>query len=218
MPDQRVRSWNMPFPATEIYLELFGEESDRVLQPCRVVEGTNSQIIVVPGPGATLPAVGWELLIYYHQRFEFVKQSARIDEMFQATDPEDSPAETHIRLELFGDCVSADGRQSYRVWCLLAGVTATFGGVKNCQVIDVSSTGFAVVSQDTYRVGEIVEATPRYRGLECTGRVSVQAVIPLKSGKFRYGVQCVDRKLQASLQEISMQLQRQKMRRLACRD
>ena len=81
--------------------------------------------------------------------------------------------------------------------------------------MDVSLTGFSVISPKKYRVGRGVTATFRYEDLQHTGHVYIQSMRPRRDGRFRYGVHCVSREFQAVMQKISMALQRQQLRRIS---
>ena len=111
--------------------------------------------------------------------------------------------------------MSAEDRQCFRVSCAVEGLTISFGGTDNCLLVDVSSTGFGVVSPDEYEVGSIVTATPKYEELEHTGNVRIQSVVASRNGGFRYGVCCIDKDLERVVQQISMEIQRSQLRRLA---
>jgi hypothetical protein len=116
-------------------------------------------------------------------------------------------------------CVTArkrpEGRQSFRVSCVVDELTISFGGSADCSLVDVSSTGFGVVSSEEYEIGATVTATPTYEECGHTGNVRIQSAVELRKGGFRYGVRCVDSDLQDVVRQISMAVQHSQLRRLA---
>jgi hypothetical protein len=224
----------MPTLGTDVFLQLAGK-SRRMLYPSKVVEVTENTFTVeleenifsfdAEGEGQALET-DQEILIYFNRQRNFLKQAARIDELLKPVDDEfeneDDQCKDHqckvlVRLEATGEPVSAESRQCYRVSTVVAELSASFGECDDCELVDVSSTGFAVISREEYPVGKVVTASPRYEDLRPTGPVCIQSVQALNDGRFRYGVHCVEKSFQEEVQQLGMELQRLQLRRLAGR-
>ena len=199
----------------DVFLQLTGDSEDRTLHPSSVVEVTGNVFTAELEEDDLAPEAGQEILIYYNLRREFVNQSARIDTVLETEPDENGQSKVLVGIERTGEPVSAEARQSYRVSTVLAELAVSFGGCDDCPVMDVSPTGFGVISPEKYRVGRIVMVTFQYENLQHTGHVCIQSMRPQRGGRFRYGVHCVSREFQAVTQKISMALQRQQLRRLA---
>jgi len=202
-----------------------------MLHPSKVVEVTENALTVeidentypfdVEGDCQTLE-VDQEILIYYNLDGDFLKQTARIDEVLEPEHEEndenkDGRKKVFVKMVAMGEPVSAESRQCYRVSTVVAELTASFGQCDDCQIVDVSITGFAVISLEEFPVGKVVTATPRYKDLQPTGSVCIHSVRALRDGRFRYGLHCLEKSFQEEMQKFSMDVQRQQLRRLAGR-
>ncbi len=100
------------------------------------------------------------------------------------------------------------------------GLAAGLGDEDQCPLLDVSCTGFSVISSRKYAIGTIVEAKLTHEGEEYCGRVSVQSIRDLGKGRIRYGLYCLEDKTFAGnmprgLQLMTALLQSEQLRRLA---
>jgi hypothetical protein len=86
---------------------------------------------------------------------------------------------------------------------------------EGCRVIDVSPAGFSLISAEDHHINDIVTATVQYGGIQYSGRARVQSKRTWKDGHFRYGLYCIDRAFREAVQQLAMEVQRQKLRRLA---
>ena len=107
-----------------------------------------------------------------------------------------------------------------RVSSITAGLTVKLGDEDQCNVVDVSCTGFSVISSRSYAIGSIVEATLSYLGEECNGKVSVQSIRELSKGRIRYGLHCTENRASTGnmlrgMQVMTLSLQSEQLRRLA---
>ena len=157
-----------------------------------------------------------DLFIYYELDRKFTRQAARIISV-QRTE-----TNTSVEFETTGESASAENRQALRISAVGADLTATFGREKNCQVVDISPTGFAVYATKDYEIDSLVDSILHFEGEEFRGTVSVKAAIPRK-GEIRYGVHCVDEtqsagSLKNGLGKITMAIQRQQLARVSRRE
>ena len=100
-----------------------------------------------------------------------------------------------------------------------ADLKATFGAEKDCEVVDISATGFALYGTKEHAIDSRVEATLYYEGETFQGTVSIMAVVKRK-GRIRYGVHCIDdpktgSSLKNGLGRITMAIQRKQLAKIS---
>ncbi len=157
---------------------------------------------------------GDDVFVYFEVRNEFMQQPARVSTVFAS-----EPALT-IGFELQGDPVSAESRQCYRVSTAVSDLPAQLGDDEHGRLLDVSATGFSIESSEEFEVGQKVQATLHYEGKSFSGAASVQSRKELDGGRIRYGLHCTeshakgkDSNLLKGMQQISMSVQREHLRR-----
>jgi hypothetical protein len=220
---------------TIVFLQFPQEARTRLLH-----QGT----VVDLAPGAfqaifdedTLPLdAGQELMIYYETQRKFVKQAVRVvavhgggaltDAITVAQENETSDAATATvvcaglaaALALVGECCSAESRQCYRVSTAVSDHRAELAG-ENCKLLDVSATGYAVLSTKVYKVGQVLDGAVMLRRETFRGRVCIQSAKDLGRGRFRYGLNCADERTRAGglkegLPKLTMDIQLEQLRR-----
>ena len=114
--------------------------------------------------------------------------------------------------------MSAENRQCFRVSAAMADVNATLAG-QECSIQEMSATGFSVITTQQFLVGHIVNAVLKFEDQNYSGRVCVQGTRELTRGRKLYGLHAISDRdsggtLPKGLQNTSMQLQRQQLRRL----
>lgn len=157
-----------------------------------------------------------ELFIYFDLERKFMRQAARISSVTS------NESQTHVEFETIGEPISAENRQTLRISTVGADLTATFGTEKNCQVVDISPTGFAVYAKKPYEIGSPIDTTLHFEGEEFRGTVIIMAAIPRKGG-IRYGLFHGDDTKSGSsfkngLGKITMAIQRQQLARVSRRE
>lgn len=162
-----------------------------------------------------------EFIVFYEAKRKFVQQAARI-EAVETLENDPALAEApatgiRVRLELVGDTAPADGREHYRVTTLSTAITASFGAESDCKVVDVSSTGFALLSQQECQIGETLPAELRHAGENYSGTVVVQSIQQRRDGT-RYGVRYVKKRdvpcqFEEGLNLVCMAVQREQLAR-----
>jgi hypothetical protein len=156
---------------------------------------------------------GMDFFIYFELDRQFMRQAARIGSVIRAEPP------IQVEFETIGDPASAENRQALRISSVGANLTATFGSEKNCQVVDISPTGFAVYATKNHEIDSTVDTTLHFEGEDFQGTVCIKAAIPRKS-EIRYGVFCIDDQksgtgLQNGLGKITMAIQRKQLSRVS---
>ena len=213
---------------TQIFLQLLKELAQRVLHPAIVTEVYNDTCTVEVEDRQLTIEPGQDLLIFYEIRNEFMKQSAHVDGVMrgdtQEGDADDAPTcddeqPLLVGLTPNGDPVSAESRQCYRVSTLIAELVADLGSEKNCPLIDVSATGFAVISTQSCAAGTVINACLHFNGKQYSGTACVQSIKDVGNGRYRYGLHSIEDKsssgnLLKGQQQIGMAIQREQLRRM----
>lgn len=158
--------------------------------------------------------VGQDVFIYCELNGEFMKQSACVDEIIQ-TDP-------HLVLhyKVTSKLVSAENRQCYRASTVISDIYTVFGDEEKCPLLDVSASGFAVMSHKQYKIGDVVNVVIDFEDQLFSGSGSVQSIDDNCTGRYRYGLLGMvennnDDGLLEGLRHITMAIQRQQLKRLA---
>ena len=158
---------------------------------------------------------GQDIIVYFENNRRFMQQPARIDGL------EKADWQLIISFTTTGEPASAESRQHYRVSTVfLPGLTAELGTKPVYWVVDVGVTGFGVIAKEQYSIGNQVDASIEYEGHKYTGNVCIQSVKELREGRIRYGLQCASAKtsqdnLKKGLQNMSVKIQQEQLRRLA---
>jgi len=202
-----------------VFLQLSGPSKKPVLHPAKLLDANgDSCTVIVDVPGLTIEE-GADFLVYFEKNREFMKQSARVDtvELDAAEDAESVPT---VSFTTAGEPVSAERRETYRVSTIMMDLKADVGNEHACSILDVSATGFSIVSTVSYQKTNTTTATIRVDDKTYTGRVSVQSIRELDGGRFRYGLQGIDVEasrtaLSNGLLRMSVQTQREQLRRLS---
>ena len=190
------------------------DKSDkRVLHRAKVVSFNESIYIAELDDESPILEDEMDCFIYFEMDRKFMCQTAKIKSVTM------TEANTLFEFETFGEPFSAENRQALRISSVGADLTATFGSEENCEVVDVSPTGFAVYGKKKHGIGSHVEATLNFQGEAFRGMVSIMTAIARK-GEIRYGVRCIDDlkfggSLKKGLGRITMTIQRQQLARIS---
>lgn len=159
-------------------------------------------------------AVDQDVLMYFTGKREFMQQIGKILEI-EAPAVKEGPV---FVIEPVGDPISAEARRHYRVSTISAGIEARMAEEGSLQVQDLSATGFAVLADQQYAIGQVVEVSIRHGEEACHGLVAVQSFSELESGRLRYGLRAIEKDphakdFVATLQRISLAVQREQLQR-----
>jgi PilZ domain-containing protein len=195
---------------TAMFLLIPSDAKERILHPGKVIESSVQSFVVEfehpidPPPDSDVIAFG-EVAGKFYQQGAIVAEIRRTGE---------HPV---IAFRRNGEPISAENRQIYRVSVVAADIFATIAKEPNCPVADMSSVGLAVISAREHRLGSMVQLDLAYEGKSISVKARIQAVKQLPSGKFRYGLLVPEKTggARQTLQQISMNLQRTQLRRLA---
>ena len=198
----------------ELFVRIPEQSDQRILHPAKVVAANHPSYTVQFEELNFLLEEGQDIFVFYESKHEFMQQAACIEAMLE-TEPDPT-----VKFTLIDKPISAENRQCYRVSTVLADMNATLGDEDDCQLLDVSMTGFSVIAAEQHDVGQTMSVTLRYDGREYTGKARIQSVRQLDDNRIRYGLHNLSAAqdsgdVQKGLREISMAVQRRQLRRLA---
>ena len=194
------------------FLQISDEPIQRI-HPGRVVN-INDGVYTVELEETDLPLHATdEILVFYNLKRGFVKQAARISGEVCCGPP------AVVSFETFGEAVSAEKREFYRVSTVMAGHAVEFGTESDCPLLDVSATGFAVSATQEHGLARVVEVVLCDDEEPFGGQVVIRSIRMLPNGRIRYGVNCIDDKatpnLLTGVRRLSTAVQREQLRRLS---
>lgn len=194
-----------------VFLRLPTEAQSRILHHSTLLEVGQTTLSVRPDSDTLTLDPGAEILIYYDSKRELMQHSAKVGALL------DDDAGTVVGIELFGEPVSAESRECYRVSTVLANLKAGVGDETGCPLTDVSVTGFSVLARTSHANGASLRVSLHHEGEDFAGLAVVQSIRSYDDGSIRYGMRCVDEHgdLANGLKKISMAVQRQQLKRLA---
>lgn len=199
---------------SDIFMQNPDDAGRRDLWPATVADIRKNVFVIRFNDRRLILPEGGEVLVYYNRGTGFVQQSARIEKV------ESEESQLTADITLVGEPVSAESRQSYRVSTVVSGLQVTFGPEEDCQLNDVSITGFSVTARARYDIGAHAPATLAFEGQSFSGIACVQSVRELGQERIRYGLHCVNEdehggfELQRGLRHIAAIIQRRQLRRL----
>ncbi len=214
----------------EVFVTCGRDADKRILHPAKVlsINGT-TYALQLHGNELDIDA-GTRLLVFFDLNRSFHKQAAEVVAISDPRTGQGDPQNLTVNASrtggivfgcnLIGQPTSAEGRESFRVCTVVANIAGDLGIEKNCPLMDVSSTGFAMIAKSRYKISDLVAAALRHEGTEYRGRAVIQSIKELPGGRFRYGLHCMSDQisgsnLQKGCQQISMACQRAQLRRLA---
>ena len=210
------------------YVQIPNQSGKRILHPATVVEHEDSKYTAEVEVSSPPLEAGNDIIIFFELKKEFMQQSGRIDMIKPSDEPTDDSVDnssqtnrfqgTTIGFQLVGEPVSAENRQCYRVSTVMVDLTATLEGEANCHLLDISSSGFSLLSTREHAYGSLVEVTLEYGQNKYSGQARIQNIIEHPRGVFRYGLYGIeDKKVDSELTKgrkvISMDIQRLQLRR-----
>ena len=226
--------------STEIFLQFPVEAEKRILLPGRIT-CIEAQTVVAVFQDTDLPiSPGDPARIFFMEDRKFVQLAAEVtglDGLVQCTGEAcahcnsdyipTSAASANwgdvtsppFALRTIGDVVSAETRGTYRVCTVMTNRTAGLGDQDDCLLLDVSATGFAVISMQRYEIGESVTASLNHDGQVFSGQAVVQSIYEVQPGEYRYGLHATaERGTRFDLAEgsrvIATTVQREQLRRI----
>ncbi|MCL4197828.1 MAG: hypothetical protein KJZ69_10085 [Phycisphaerales bacterium] len=216
----------------EVFVTCGRDADKRILHPATVLAVSGEVFSIQLSGGDLTVSAGATVLVFFDLNRQFTKQSASVvavhdprtgcgdGDASQLAAPGAKNGGPVFGCRLVGQPISAESRESFRVCTVVANITGDLGIEKNCPLMDVSATGFAMIAKSSYKISDVVAAVLRHEGKEFRGRAVVQSVKELPGGRFRYGLHCMEERhgessLRKGCQQISMACQRAQLRRLA---
>lgn len=148
-----------------------------------------------------------DIVIFYNLKRKFLQHSAKVVAVL------DTEPALMIVLKTVGDPVSAEGREHYRVSTASAEIHARLESEENCTLVDISSTGFAVIAHADHALGTTASAAVHFKGETFEGTVCIQSVRDIGRGRIRYGMRYLEDDaaagtLKTGLQKVSIAVER----------
>ncbi|HIE97992.1 MAG TPA: hypothetical protein EYG03_11810 [Planctomycetes bacterium] len=209
-----------------IYLQRDVSSIRTDLLPGRVL-WTNGNWVAAELDVVTFPYAGKKVVMLFEDGRRFVMQDARVEgvidcEVADAPPPyEDLPRmdfdedsrSVSVVLERIGEPSSAESRECFRVRTSALNVSVEFGSCSECELTDISQTGFAVLSEEFFELHSVVDVTLPGEDSVVDGHVKILSVRQLRDAWYRYGVAVLGRGLQNACKSLANELQRQVLRR-----
>ena len=149
-----------------LYIQRPTQNQQRVLIPLDIVANEQDQIIIETSQVFDwLPEDG-QILVYYDKRRDFLKQSAKLEIHVHEEDEDQVDGVMRYAIQLLGEAVSAESRQTFRVSTVISGRTAKFDDEGHVPLVDVSASGYAVIATKEHNVGEIIKTVLSHDGVD----------------------------------------------------
>ncbi|MEO2017310.1 MAG: PilZ domain-containing protein [Fuerstiella sp.] len=208
-----------------IYLQQDISSTRTDLLPGRVL-WTNGDLVAAEMNVVAFPNAGKKVVIHYEEGRRFVAQDAVVEGITECEPADDSSVEglshmdldensrpVNVVLARIGDPVLAESRECYRVQTVPLNVTVDFGTCRECELLDISQTGFAVLSDDFVELHSVVDVALLSGESGVKGQVRILSSRQLRDGRYRYGVAVLGHDLQNACKSLASELQRQVLRR-----
>lgn len=199
----------------EAFIHLNSEADERVLYPLAVLARQGMSWTVAALKEDLSVESGQEVTLFFQLRQEFMQQAARVSARHEEVDG------CEFELELLGNPCSAETRQCYRVVTIVSDRWLKLGDERErCQIVDISATGCAVISEQVLQIGSIIPAEMTHGNAEYRGSLCVQSIKEAGKGRIRYGLHCVENQqksenLDQGLRLVCLEVQREQLRRLS---
>ena len=191
----------------DVYLELPGGESARLLHSCSVLEQRGS-LWVLECPHDLDLRTDMDVVVYRELHGSFVMQSGRLRAVSAP------PAPRRLDIELVSEPSNAEERGSLRISVAGEGLRARVGAAEPTPVLDLSEVGFSVCGPSGWEIGDVLDAVFYDAAEELPGRVRVQSARRMDAGDHRYGLLCLDGLLRFALGGVLLAVQRAQIERL----
>jgi hypothetical protein len=112
---------------------------------------------------------------------------------------------------------SAEKRSIFRVCVATTEMKATVERERNCQVVDISPEGFAVIARGTYKPGTLVNVELPVGDDRIAGQGRIQTARVLGPARTRYGffIPPSRQDMRKALQRLSVEAQRSQLKRMS---
>ncbi len=202
-----------------IFIHFAGISRKRTLHPAKIVNINIADAIYTAEceePGVD-PKGEQDVVVYFDRGGKFMQQGGRLQDV-----PQTVPCLV-FSFTLTGDASSAESREHFRISTVLHDVTADVNDDPGCKVVDVSIRGLGLIGPEGYGIGQVVDLRLRHQNKVWKGQGYVSDVRRARDGQARYGLSVTeeernDAELAVGLRFLTMELQRQQLRRLAYAD
>lgn len=201
----------------EMFVSFAGGSKVRVLHPAKVESRVDDLLTIRYSDPDGLPGECPEqVTLFFDGAQEFMQQPGQIVALETPEEPGREGLLAAVRV--FGEPVSAETRQCYRVGTVLADYTARLGRLGTCKLVDVSAVGVGFLCKQKVSLGEQTSIEISVGGRTSRGLGFIQSVKEVADG-YRYGLLCLEDHgeggLAKGLQQLTMDAQRKQLRRLS---
>jgi hypothetical protein len=193
-----------------MFLLVSNDSKNPKLAAGKVIESSSTAFAIELDDSSNLQP-GLETLAYCDVRGKFFQQGVTLTEVRALLS---TPTYVFVRV---GEPVSAEQRQTFRVSVALSNVIAQVGERKQCQVVDVSPEGIAVITSQGFSIGTTVKIALAHEDNKIAADARIQTIKVLPTGKVRYGLLVPNTNpiARKALLKMSMGFQRTQLKRLA---
>lgn len=197
----------------EVFVQTAMTSKKRVLHPAEAaaIDGDEIQIVAT---AQDLPIEQDQTVRIFHQAKDFMQQTATVVNITEVD------GKKMITIELTSKPASAESREHHRVSTVFTDLTARVGEEPICQLVDVSTMGFAVITSQALEIGEVISTELRFDREVYPGKTCVQSVRDLGAGRMRCGLFPLadaegGTQMFAGMQRMTTILEREQLQRLA---
>lgn len=197
-----------------IFVHFAGISHTRVLHPAKIVSSVNAIYTTeCEEPGVETESEQ-DLVVYFDADGKFMQQSGQVQSVFETA------PYVVFSFALMGEPASAENRDFFRISTVLYDVTVDVNGDSGCKVVDVGLRGIGMIGPAGYGIGQVLDLRLRFQNGVWRGQGCISDVRRARNGRIRYGLSVVeternDVELASGLRFLTMELQRQQLRRLA---
>lgn len=197
---------------SEVFLQDPNASAAADLHNGRVVELRTDTLILEFDDLGPIVGPGDDAVLFVDLQGEFMRGSIRIDAVL--TDP----PHPILAVQLTDELVNAEQRTDPRYSTVFGAITADIKTDRDCPVVDIGTTGLAVISSHVLEAGDSIAVTLRdHVGQTFSGHCRVMSAREIRRGRTRYGLQLISGRaagedLSIGLQRITMDVKRHQFR------
>lgn len=186
----------------------FGK-GDGSLASATVVSTGDLKCVLRLGTSVSAEA-GMPTVIFHHMDNRFFTQQGTVESIYRAT-----PNETLVTIKCDSEPQPTENRENFRAVTAGRDLVANIGREGDCEVVNVSAQGLAVIMSNPPEVGRSQEISIQVQGKLARGRGVLRNAKFLSSQRYRCGFEVQDKELADALNRLCMAIQREQLRRLA---
>ncbi len=203
-------------PNEIVHVQIDPGNTNRTLHAARILEQTDNQITIIFLNSGIYDIIAppHEVAIFFKDGNKFVRQNAIIDSIIDTS--KSRLASCHLQ----GEVEPAESRECFRAITVLTDLKAHLDNRDLCDILDISASGMAVKSKLVLYQNQKIDIKIEYEGEIYHGPTRIRNIRKMAKGYYRYGMVCCEKRsdktcLMKGLTQISMNIQREQLKRLA---